>query len=37
MFTEEPVQDTPSNPSLGLGNKNMYAGFTYVKKLDRIL
>lgn len=34
MFTEEPVQDTPLNPSLGLGNKNMYAGFTYVKKLN---
>ena len=33
MFTDEPVQDTLSNASLGIvNNKNIYSGFTYVKK-----
>ena len=33
MFTDEPVQDTLSNGSMGLPiNKNGYSGFTYVKK-----
>jgi hypothetical protein len=41
MFTDEPVQDTLSNASMGLhintatANKNLYPGFTYAKKYDK--